>query len=112
MPWVPVEESARLPRGAVVGREVGDCELVVWRGVDGAVCVMDARCPHQWSYLGIEGVVDGNELVCAAHHWRFDAEGRGSKLNVLGRRDEKAPIQVFPVRERDGLIEARLPDAS
>jgi nitrite reductase/ring-hydroxylating ferredoxin subunit len=71
---------------------------------------MDARCPHQWSYLAGEGLVDGEELVCAAHFWRFDRQGRGTKRNLFGRRDDKAGIEVFPTRERDGIIEAELPD--
>jgi 3-ketosteroid 9alpha-monooxygenase subunit A len=109
MPWVRVATAADVRGGEVVGVDVGPLELVVWRGAGGQVCVMDARCPHQWSYLFGEGVVDGDEIVCTAHFWRFGRDGRGSKLTVLGRRDEKADIEVFPVREHDGVIEADLP---
>ncbi|MCU0269333.1 MAG: Rieske 2Fe-2S domain-containing protein [Acidimicrobiales bacterium] len=84
-------------------------EVVVWRTVGGRVVAMDARCPHQWSHLGVEGVVDGDELVCASHFWRFSPEGVGTKVNVHGRRDPKADIAVHPVRERDGWVEADLP---
>ena len=109
MSWVPVGSAADVGPGELVGVDVGTLELVVWRGLGGQVCVMDARCPHQWSYLGGEGVVDGDEIVCTAHFWRFGLDGRGTKLNVLGRRDDKADIEVFAVRERDGMIEAELP---
>jgi phenylpropionate dioxygenase-like ring-hydroxylating dioxygenase large terminal subunit len=109
MAWVCVAASSDVAGADVVGVDIGDRELVVWRGLGGQACVMDARCPHQWSYLGGEGVVDGDELVCTAHFWRFDADGRGTKRNILGRRDEKADIAVFAVRERDGVIEADLP---
>ena len=84
-----------------------DIDVVVWRSLDGQACVMDARCPHQWSHLGAEGFVDGDEIVCTAHFWRFTTTGRGTKLNVNGRRDEKADIDVFPSEERDGAIWAR-----
>jgi phenylpropionate dioxygenase-like ring-hydroxylating dioxygenase large terminal subunit len=109
MSWVPVAASLDVRAGELVGVDIGDLELVVWRGLGGQVCVMDARCPHQWSYLGGEGVVDGDEIVCTAHFWRFGRDGRGTKLNTFGRRDDKADIAVFPVRERDGAIEADLP---
>ncbi len=40
---------------------------------------MEARCPHEWSHLGAEGVVDGPEIVCAAHFWRFDHRRHGEQ---------------------------------
>lgn len=84
-------------------------DLVVWRTAGGRLCVVDARCPHQWSHLEAEGVVDGDELVCTSHFWRFDTAGNGTKLNVGGRRDEKAPVEVFPCEERGGAVWALLP---
>lgn len=83
-------------------------ELVVWRDAQGNPCVMDARCPHQWSHLAADGAVDGCELVCTAHFWRFDRQGCGTKVNVKGRRDPKSDIAVFACRERDGWVEADL----
>jgi phenylpropionate dioxygenase-like ring-hydroxylating dioxygenase large terminal subunit len=110
MSWVRIAESAEVAPGTVRGVDHGAVEVVAWRGARGEVCVMDGRCPHQWSYLGFEGLVDGDELVCASHFWRFDSTGRGTKRNVLGRVDEKADITVYPSREIDGVIEADLPD--
>ena len=106
--WVPLHPSAAVAPGAIVAADVGDLELVVWRAFDGHAVVMDARCPHQWSHLEAEGLVDGDELVCTAHFWRFDGQGCGTKLSILGRRDAKADIEVYPTRERDGMIEAML----
>ena len=129
MAWVRVVSSADVPPGAVAtvevpgphvpagevpgvevpAVEVPAVEVVVWRTVEGRVVVCDTRCPHQWSHLGYEGAVDGCELVCVTHWWRFDAEGHGSKLNVLGRRDPKGDLEVFASREVDGWVEADLP---
>ena len=106
--WVDLIAAAAVDAGRVVAAEVGEQDLVVWRAFDGTACVMEARCPHEWSHLAAEGVVDGDEIVCTAHFWRFDQRGTGVKLNVKGRRDPKADIEVFPCRERDGRIEARL----
>jgi nitrite reductase/ring-hydroxylating ferredoxin subunit len=106
--WHGLVAADAVPPGTVSAADVGDLELVVWRRSDGCPVVMDARCPHEWSHLAAEGVVDGDELVCLAHFWRFSADGTGTKLNVKGRRDEKAPIATFAARERDGVIETRL----
>lgn len=119
MAWTRLLPGGTVPAGAIVAVDVGASlvpalggdllELVVWRDVDGAPCVMDARCPHQWSHLAADGAVDGCEVVCTAHFWRFDHEGRGTKVNVKGRRDPKSDIAVFACREIDGWVEADLP---
>lgn len=108
MPWRDLIGSADVGPAAVVGVDIGGSELVVWRAVDGRPTVCEARCPHQWSHLAAEGAVDGDELVCLTHHWRFGPDGRGSKLNVKGRRDPKGDLLVFACRERDGRIEVEL----
>jgi phenylpropionate dioxygenase-like ring-hydroxylating dioxygenase large terminal subunit len=112
--WTDLVASDEVQVGALTPVDVGEgsdrVELVVWRDRSGRPCVMDARCPHQWSYLGFEGVVDGDELVCASHFWRFDVHGHGTKVNVNGRRDVKADIEVFPCDEVDGRLRARLPE--
>lgn len=95
--------------GQIVDAAHGDLDLVVWRTFDGEPCVMEARCPHQWSHLGAEGVVDGPEIVCSAHFWRFTTDGTGTKAAMNGRRDRKADIAVFACREVGGQLEARLP---
>jgi nitrite reductase/ring-hydroxylating ferredoxin subunit len=107
--WTPLLASEAVGPGQIVAVDVGDLELVAWRSSGGELTVCDARCPHQWSHLEGEVVVDGDELVCAAHFWRFDHGGHGSKLNERGRRDDKSDVAVFPSRERDGMIVVELP---
>ena len=110
--WVALCPIDVLRPRAIVDATVGDEDVVVWRGDDGTACVMEARCPHQWSHLGAEGVVDGNEIVCATHYWRFDREGAGWKESMTGRRDRKGDIAVFRCAERDGYVWAELPEGS
>lgn len=101
--WEVLEVDVPGP-GLVVATVCGDEELVVWRTAFGDVCVMDARCPHQWSHLAQEGTVDGGELVCMTHFWRFTTEGEGWKINMDGRRDRKGDIGTYSCREADGRI--------
>jgi phenylpropionate dioxygenase-like ring-hydroxylating dioxygenase large terminal subunit len=93
--WVPVVHSELLPPGGVVGFDHDDSgPLVVWRSEGGRVVAMDDRCPHQWSSLRAVGVVDGEEIVCTTHFWRFGTDGAGCKQSMHGRRDEKDPVDV------------------
>ena len=67
--------------------------------------------PHQWSHLPAEAVVDGSELVCTTHFWRYDRSGAGWKQAFSGRRDRKGDIVVYPCREEGSRIQAQLPPA-
>ncbi len=109
MSWHRVVRDEALAPGGIVAfdglRDVG-VELIVWRTDGGELVGCDARCPHQWSHLAAAGLVDGEELICLSHWWRFDCAGVGTKRNVLGRVDEKAPVAVHPTRVTDdGWIE-------
>jgi nitrite reductase/ring-hydroxylating ferredoxin subunit len=110
MRWLDVIAAEDLQAGQIltVEREAGD--VVLWRTESGRIAACDARCPHQWANLGTAGAVDGEEIVCLSHFWRFDQEGTGSKLSAKGRRDEKSPIDMFEVRERDGRLEIAVPE--
>jgi len=109
--WTRLIDAEAVAPAGTASVAVGETDLVVWRTLDGEPCVMEARCPHQWSHLGAEGVVDGDEIVCTAHFWRFDVKGVGSKVNVKGRRDPQADTAVFPCRESDGALWVRLGDS-
>jgi len=111
-PWRPVGRADGLAPGAIVDAVSADPaddepEIVIWRTASGQLCAMDARCPHQYSHLAAEGQVDGEEIVCCSHWWRFDIHGNASWLGRNGTRDEKAPTVVYPVREVNGTIEIR-----
>src|SRR3954467_12109444 len=49
------------------------------------------RCPHQGALLG-EGELDGGELVCRNHRWRFDAQ-------TGERRGGAGCLRACPVRQ-------------
>ena len=66
-------------------------ELVVFRGVSGAVYVLDAFCPHLGANLGIGGEVIndcGQECIkCPFHGWTF--KGRDGMLHKVPDMDCK-----------------------
>lgn len=109
MGWVDVAAEGELPPGTVRAVEVDGRRLALWRTVGGMMAACEARCPHQWADLAEEGWVEGEELVCGAHHWRFDGDGVGSKLTVTGRRDRKGDVGAYRCRVWCGRIEVELP---
>ncbi len=109
MPWVRLLASDALAAGDVVPLRAGDLELVAWRDVEGAAHVNDARCPHQFNHLAAVGAVDGCELVCAAHFWRFDAAGTGTRKLSDGTREPMRNLPAYEVQDLDGWISADLP---
>jgi phenylpropionate dioxygenase-like ring-hydroxylating dioxygenase large terminal subunit len=103
--WQPVIETGQVPEGRVVAVDVADAEAVIWRTEDGFPCVMARHCPHlDWDLT--EAVVAGEELVCSGHGWSLGCDGEAFKRNEWGREDPKGTIRIWPVRERDGWIEA------
>ncbi len=105
--WTVVAATGAVAPGEVVEANLAGADVVVWRTESGVPCVMEARCPHQWSHLGDAGAVAGEEIVCLTHFWTFTTDGSGWKENLGGRRDRKGDIEVYPCRESAGEILAR-----
>ena len=102
--------TATLAPGELIDVDIDGTEVVVWRGASGALCAVDARCPHQWSHLGAEGAVDGDELVCTSHFWRFGLDGSGCRIAGKGHREPVTGVAVFAVADRpDGTIAVTVP---
>jgi phenylpropionate dioxygenase-like ring-hydroxylating dioxygenase large terminal subunit len=78
-------------------------ELVVYRGDDGKVRILDAHCPHMGAHL-CDGKVEGNSIRCPFHMWKFNDEGICEDIPVL-----KEPVKVeklgnYKCDEKYGLI--------
>lgn len=102
--WYWLLRSDEVRRGRVVAAELFGRKLAVWRGADGRVRALDAFCPHMGAHLA-EGSVEGNELRCFFHAWRFDGDGRCTDMPALG---SAPPIQActrsYALGEKYGLI--------
>ena len=80
-----------------------DRHLVAWRDEPGELHVQDAFCPHLGAHLGHGGTVEGCELVCPFHGWKYDAEGTNTEIPYSERTNRKACLRTFPVVERNGI---------
>ena len=66
-------------------------KLVVFRGEDGAINVLDGYCRHMGGDLS-QGTVKGNEIACPFHDWRWGGDGRCKQVPyAAGSRDWPAP---------------------
>ncbi len=100
--WFQVAWSSDLEPGDVLARYYFGRHLVLWRDDDGAAHLNDAFCPHLGAHLGHGGHVDGCDLVCPFHGWKFDAEGTNTEIPYGTRTNQKARIGSYPVREIAG----------
>jgi len=96
------EELADKPLAVMVW----DIPMVLFRGASGRPATLLDRCPHRNVPLS-EGYLQGSELVCGYHGWRFGAEGgcRFIPSRVSDEAESRArKVPSFPTREQDGFI--------
>jgi len=95
---------ARDLRQMPVQVRVAGQRIVLFRGSDGKPAALIDRCPHRGVALSL-GKVEGGNLVCPFHGWRFSPDG--SNCHVPWSPDAKRELlgaTAIPVREAKGLI--------
>jgi len=78
-------------------------KLVVFRGEDGQINVLDSYCRHMGGDLS-QGTVKGNEIACPFHDWRWGGDGRCKKVPYSRRVPRLARTAKWPTLERDGML--------
>jgi len=104
--WFQVEWSHELKAGEVKPVKYFGQELVLFRGEDGTAHLLDAFCPHLGANLGYGGKVEGNEIVCPFHAWRFDGSGACAGIPYAGKIPKQARLKKWTIVERNGMIMA------
>jgi toluene monooxygenase system ferredoxin subunit len=82
--------------GEMRGVTVGGRRLLLVR-VGDRIGAYEDRCAHQGVCLS-EGRLEGNEIICRAHEWRYDA------CTGQGVNPASAHLRPAPVRLQDGTI--------
>jgi phenylpropionate dioxygenase-like ring-hydroxylating dioxygenase large terminal subunit len=80
--------------------------LVLWRDAGGAVHAFRDVCVHRGTALSL-GRVEGDEIVCAYHGWRYGADGACTAIPQLTeptRVPARARAVAYPTCERYGLV--------
>lgn len=114
--WFRVSFSDEVPPGAVKAVKFFGRELVIFRGDDRQVRVLDAYCPHLGAHLGKGGKVVGNTIKCPFHGWRYDGCGTCVEVPFAKKIPRQAHVRPWLTAERNGIIfayhdaEGRQPD--
>lgn len=100
--WHPLMPARALKRKPLPRQLCGE-PLVLFRTASGQAAAVGEVCPHRRMSLAA-GTVQGEELVCAYHGWRFGADGRIDcpLIPQAGLRH-----QGFQVHEAHGLVWVR-----
>jgi phenylpropionate dioxygenase-like ring-hydroxylating dioxygenase large terminal subunit len=103
--WYPVEYEAAVKPGEVREVSFWGASYALFRTQQGALHVIENRCAHRQLRLS-EGKVEGCNLVCAYHGWKYDGEGRVVEINhdLFDRAMPRIRIGDKPVKTRYGLI--------
>jgi len=106
--WYPVSFSSELGRRPQRVTALGR-ELVVWRTRSGRVSVLSDLCVHRGAALS-QGRVQGEEIACSYHGWRYRTDGSCAAIPAQPRRavPAKARLDAYPVTERFGIVWAFL----
>jgi len=102
--WQPAALSGDVPVGrAKAVRLLGE-DLTLYRGHSGKVHLVAGECAHRRTRLHT-GWIEGDEIRCMYHGWKFDAEGRCTERPAEKRsHDSGIRIASYPVHEYCGVV--------
>ena len=103
--WFNLCSSYEVQKGEVKEVAAFGQKLVVFRGEDGNVGVMDIYCPHLGANLS-DGCDKGNHLVCPFHNWEFTKTGSCARIpySEKGHQSDKTKAKSWIVKENWGLV--------
>ncbi|HTP24769.1 MAG TPA: cytochrome P450 [Anaeromyxobacteraceae bacterium] len=96
--WVPIGTVEGLVGPGPFPATAAGENLVLVRSAAG-LRAFEGRCPHQGALLA-DGEVEGTDLVCSNHRWRFD-------LDTGQRRGGSGCLRPCPLELRDGTVFVR-----
>lgn len=92
---VPVCRVDHLPEGQARHFKIDKTDIALAHTAEGFFAISNV-CRHAFGPLA-DGVLDGHELVCPWHGWRYDVR--------TGATDHPdADVRTYPVSVRDGLV--------
>jgi nitrite reductase/ring-hydroxylating ferredoxin subunit len=101
--WFGVAFSRQLKPGRVQTCRFMDREIVVFRTKSGKACAIEAYCPHMGAHFGHGGKIEGEELRCPFHGFRFSTNG-SCVHSPFGTPPPAARLGLLELREAWGVI--------
>lgn len=106
--WFCVGLSSELRPGDVVSRRLGNEDLVLYRTASGLLRATRPYCPHMGVHLGQGGTVQGEDIMCPFHKFRYGTDGVCSATGPAYHRVPRLKLSTIPVRESHGFMLAWL----
>ena len=78
--WFIVGFASDLAAGEVKRVHYFGEEMVLFRTESGDVNVLDAYCQHLGANMGVGGTVEGENIVCPWHGWRWRGDGTNALI--------------------------------
>ena len=102
--WQPVAISAGLEKGTARPLRVLSEDLTLYRSQIGNTYLVGGRCAHRCVELHL-GWVEGEEIRCMYHGWRYDGRGQCTEMPAEKRgRPDLVKIAGYPTHEYCGLV--------
>ncbi|HEX6310017.1 MAG TPA: Rieske 2Fe-2S domain-containing protein [Acidimicrobiia bacterium] len=101
--WYVVALADELDGASLLSKDFLGGRVVVYRTADGSPAVLGAYCAHVGADLGV-GTLEGEEVVCAFHHFRYGPDGKCTGVPGGHEIPEKARVFSYPAREQWGAI--------
>src|SRR5712692_4359734 len=106
--WQPVYRSKDLHRGHAKPIRIMSEDFTLYRGEGGQAHVVAFRCAHRGTQLST-GWVEGDEIRCFYHGWKYDASGQCVEQPAEPEPFcQRIKIRAYPTREYLGIIWAYL----
>jgi 5,5'-dehydrodivanillate O-demethylase oxygenase subunit len=109
--WHPIALAEEVANGKARAVRVLGEDLTLYRGDSGEPHLVGGRCAHRCTVLHT-GVVQGDQLRCMYHGWRYDGTGLCTDIPAE-KQPRTRPIRIagYPVHEYCGLVFAYLGEA-
>ena len=78
--WFIIGFASDLAAGEVKRVHYFGEEMVLFRTESGEVNVLDAYCQHLGANMGVGGTVEGENIVCPWHGWRWRGDGTNALI--------------------------------
>lgn len=102
--WYVLANSNEIRAGDVKPFHYFGKDLVIYRGDNNKVHIVDAYCPHLGAHLGKAGAaIIGNNIRCPFHHWQFDETGKCVEV-PYSEPQPKACLTHWTAIERNGQV--------
>ena len=107
--WQPVFLLERIRPGQAKPIRIMSEDYTLYRGATGDPYLIAFRCAHRGAQLSI-GMVEGEEIRCRFHGWKFAGDGRcvDQPAELEQQFCGKVRVRHWPIRVYQGLVFAYL----